>query len=242
LERRVVTSSSRAPSAVDRTILLLRADSAKMREGGLIGSEEELLSRYGVSRPTLRQAAALVAQEQLVKVRRGVSGGYFATRPTVGAVSHMAAIYLQTHGADVEQMLHSIDLIRADMVRLAAAAPAGPAREDLRQFLEEDEAAQPGDYSRRRFARAEREYSELLGALCGNNALHLFLQILLDLLGMLFPVDQMIEWTPDRLIASALARGRVIRAILDGDAELAALEARSAIRRETAWIAGPRTR
>lgn len=237
-----MTPRKRAPSAVDKTIILLRADSAKSRDGALLGSEEELLSRYGVSRPTLRQAAALVAQEQLVRVRRGVSGGYFATRPTVGAASHMAAIYLQTHGADVAQMLHAIDLIRADMVRLAAEAPMSPAKEDLRQFLEEDEAAQEGDYSRRRFARAEREYSELLGALCGNNALHLFLQILLDLLGMLFPIDQMIDWTPDRLSTSAEARGRVIRAILDGDAERAAQEARSAVRRETAWIAGPRRR
>ena len=107
-------------SAVAKTILLLRADAEKHQDGELIGSEEELLTRYGVSRPTLRQAAALVAQEQLVKVRRGVAGGYFATRPTVSAVSHMAAIYLQTRSTSMEEMLHGVELIRSDMVRLAA--------------------------------------------------------------------------------------------------------------------------
>ena len=48
-------------------------------------TERELESRYGVSRPTLRQAAALVGQEQLLHVRRGVGGGYFARRPDTRA-------------------------------------------------------------------------------------------------------------------------------------------------------------
>jgi DNA-binding FadR family transcriptional regulator len=233
----MMAKAKRTPSAVDKTILLLRADSERMGDGALIGSEEELLSRYGVSRPTLRQAAALVAQEQLVRVRRGVSGGYFATRPTAGAVSHMAAIYLSTHGTSAEQILHAVELVRADMVRLAADAPNSTLKADLRDFLEEDEAAHGSAYSPRQFARSEREYYDLLGGLSGNNALHLFAQILLDLVGILFPVDSALLWTPARVDAAVRRRARIIRAILAGDAETAMAEADGGTQQARAWLA-----
>ncbi len=230
-------SDSSGKTAVSRTTLLLRADAEKYGEGELIGSEEDLLARYGVSRPTLRQAAALVAQEQLVKVRRGVTGGYFATRPTVSAVSHMAAIYLQTRSTSVEEMLHGVELIRTDMVKLAARVTDRSRKEDLASFLERDEAAQEEGYSYRQFLRAEREYAKLLGELCGNNVLHLFLQILLELVAMLHPNQDTLIHFPDRVDAVAKRRGRIIRAILDDDAEIAMLEAERGIRQVSAWMA-----
>ena len=227
----------RAPSAVDKTILRLRADSQKKGKGALIGSEEELLARYGVSRPTLRQAAAIVAQEQLLKVRRGMSGGYFATRPAATAVSHVAAIYLSSHGTSVEQILHAVELIRTDVVRLAAESPDSPLKAELRDFLEEDEGAHGPTYSPRQFARSEREYYDLLGGLSGNNALHLFGQILLDLVGILFPVDSALLWTPARVDAAVRRRARIIRAILAGDAGTAMAEADGGTQQARAWLA-----
>src|ERR1700742_5135849 len=87
----------RQPSAAVRQVVEgLRAQSLQCAEGEMLGSEDDLLARYRVSRPTLRQAAALVTQEQLLQVRRGVRGGYIARRPTSRAVAHMAAIYLRT--------------------------------------------------------------------------------------------------------------------------------------------------
>jgi DNA-binding FadR family transcriptional regulator len=223
-------------SAVAKTILMLRSDAAGRNDGELIGSEEELLTRYGVSRPTLRQAAALVAQEQLVKVRRGVAGGYFATRPTVSAVSHMAAIYLQTRATSVEQMLHGVELIRTDMVRLAALATDREKKQRLEQFLEVDEAAQAEGYSYRQFLRAEREYAKLLGELCGNHVLNLFLQILLELVAMLHPEQDTLIHEPARVDSVVKRRGRIIRAILDGDAEIAMLEAERGVRQVLLWM------
>jgi DNA-binding FadR family transcriptional regulator len=227
-------------SAVAKTIALLRSDARKRADGELIGSEEELLSSYGVSRPTLRQAAALVAQEQLVKVRRGVAGGYFATRPAVSAVSHMAAIYLQTRSTSMEEMLHGVELIRTDMVRLAAQVEDRDRKQELGRFLREDEAAQAGGYSYRQFLRAEREYARLLGELCGNNVLNLFLQILLELVAMLHPNQDTLVGSPARVDSVAKRRGRIISAILDGDAEIAMLEAERGVRQVSIWMAEDR--
>jgi GntR family transcriptional repressor for pyruvate dehydrogenase complex len=235
--RGMTKSGNGAQSAVAKTILQLRADAERYGEGDLIGSEEELLARYGVSRPTLRQAAALVAQEQLVKVRRGVSGGYFSTRPTVSAVSHMAAIYLQTRSTQIEEMLHGVELIRTDMVRLAAQETDQTKKEPLAQFLEADEAAQAAGYTYRQFLRAEREYGRLLGVLCGNNVLNLFLQILLELVAMLHPDQDTLIRAPARVEQVAKRRGRIIRAILEGDAEIAMLEAERGVRQVAVWMA-----
>lgn len=206
----------------------------------MIGSEDELIARYEVSRPTLRQAAALVAQEQLIKVRRGTTGGYFATRPTTSAVSHMAAIYLQTRGTGLDDMLASVERIRRDMVRLAAGSGDGEARARLARFLEEDEATQDNDYGLARFVAGERTYALLLGCLCGSEVLNLFLQILLDLIGMPEPDQRPVLNTPLRLETAARRRGRVIRAILAGDAETAAQEVELGIRQFSAWAAEDR--
>lgn len=227
-------------SAVYKTMLLLRSDAENRQDGELIGSEESLISRYGVSRPTLRQAAALVSQEQLVKVRRGVAGGYFAARPAVSAVSHMAAIYLKTRATSMDEMLHAVELIRRNMVRLAAASADSETKAALARFLAQDETAQAGDYSHRQFERAEWDYTRLLGALCGNHVLDLFMQILLELLAMPSGQDKARFYTPARLEAASQRRGRVIRAILDGDSEIAMLEADRGIRQVADWVAETR--
>lgn len=224
-------------SVVQKTIALLRADAKEHEEGMPIGSEEELISRYGVSRPTLRQAAALVTQEQLIKVRRGTMGGYFATRPTASAVSHMAAIYLQARGTGLDEMLASVERIRRDMVHLAAGSRDSEAKAELVHFLDADEAAQAGDYSLEDFVRAERTYALLLGRLCGSEILNLFLQILLDLIGMPEPEQRPVLSTPSRVDAAARRRGRVIQAILAGDGDAAAREVEEGIRQFSAWAA-----
>lgn len=229
-------SKKGAGSPVRKTIERLRLDSEQREDGALIGYEEELLSRYGVSRPTLRQAARLVQQEQLITVRRGAAGGYYASRPTVSAVAHMASIYLRTRRAGSKDMIHVIELVRRDMVRLAALHPDEDDKISLRDFLARDEAAQARGYGYRQFVAAERVYSDLLGALAGSEVLHLFLQILLDLMVWSDKRRDVVPlYSPDRLVMACKRRGRVIQAILDGDAEVAMLEVDRGIRLLREW-------
>src|SRR5437899_1878308 len=101
-------------SAVRRVARALRTEVLKCEDGQLIGSEEDLVERYKVSRPTLRQAVALVAEEQLLTVKRGVGGGYFARRPDAKAVVHMTAIYLHSRSAKVEEIIRALEPIRIE--------------------------------------------------------------------------------------------------------------------------------
>lgn len=47
-------------------------------------TEEELARRFGISRPTVREALKVLAAQNLIRSRRGPSGGTFVNRPDVG--------------------------------------------------------------------------------------------------------------------------------------------------------------
>ena len=59
-----------AGSVVTQVAERIREDVFQLADGAFLGSEEDLILRYNVSRPTLRQAAGLIIQEQLLVARR----------------------------------------------------------------------------------------------------------------------------------------------------------------------------
>ena len=214
---------SNTPSTLRKTVRALRADSLKCAEGELIGSEDQLLTRHGVSRPTLRRAAAMVAQEQLLRVRRGVGGGYIATRPTPRAVAHMAAIYLNSRNTNVDAILSSVNPIRAELSRLAAKNLDAPTAEAFVEFLDADQSMPTGTGEMLAFAKSEREFGRLLGLASGNLVLSLFLEILHDLSASIERDNDIFFDRPDRIAAYREQRRRLIQSIADKDPDMAAL-------------------
>src|SRR4051794_40921632 len=53
----------------------------ELDEGDSLGNEPELIERFGVSRPSMREALRILETEGLISVRRGVFGGVVAHRP-----------------------------------------------------------------------------------------------------------------------------------------------------------------
>ena len=210
-------------AALRQTVEALRRDALKCPEGELIGSEDELLARHQVSRPTLRQAAALVAQEQLLQVRRGVKGGYIARRPTSRAVAHMAAIYLRTREASLDELGRSMGPIRAELARLAAENLDEASRQAFQDFLQREAEPNVEGAGIRAFAKSEREFGNLLGAASRNHVLSLFLDILHDLAANIPPERDLFLGRPERVTAYRQQRARLIEAILDGDPNVAVL-------------------
>jgi DNA-binding FadR family transcriptional regulator len=218
------------------TVEALRGESLRCAEGELMGSEDELLARHHVSRPTLRQAAALVAQEQLLQVRRGVKGGYIARRPTGRAVAHMAAIYLRTRSAGLGELSRSIAPIRAELARLAASRLDDRSRQALRDFLQRETEAAAQSAGFRAFARSEREFGQLLGAASRNDVLSLFLDILYDLAANIPPEEDIFLGWPERVKAYRQQRDRLVEAILDGDSNVAELLANRLSELNRQWM------
>ena len=63
--------------------------------GELLGSEAELIARYGVSRAVLREAVRLLEHLQIARMRRGPGGGLFVTAPGVEATTEAIARHVE---------------------------------------------------------------------------------------------------------------------------------------------------
>jgi GntR family transcriptional regulator, transcriptional repressor for pyruvate dehydrogenase complex len=221
-------------SAVQRTAAALRALALEMSEGEFMGSEESLMVKLGVSRPTLRQATTLVAQEQLISTRRGVNGGYFAAVPSSVSVARMAAIFLRSRNTKLTDMVRAVEPIRAELARLASRQPDKVLRQRLEQFLKHERDQEPRNY--RAFLRAERELGRVLGEAADNVLLSLFLTIVYDLVALVQHDEDVYVNRPERVERYRELRNRMVEAIIDGDEELAILSTRRCTAVVTDWI------
>jgi len=218
-------------SLVTRTARALADLSMAARAGDPLGSEDELLARLGVSRPTLRQAAKMVESDRLIAVRRGAKGGFYATRPEAADVIRAPARYLRLNGATIADV-HAVTSVIAETTAAAAARSQNPAlRDRLAAFREAIDANDTiGD-----IIRAESELARLLADLSGNPAARLFLEIS-HTFGRNEHQLRFYQSAEDRARARVLQQG-VCDAILAGDSDIARLmmQRRSALIGE--WLA-----
>ena len=206
-------------SSVRRVADAIRRDALERNEGELLGSEDELILRYGVSRPTLRQAAALVAQENLLVVKRGVGGGYFVRQPDSKAVAHVAAVYLRSRRTAAEEIVRAFSPIRIEVAKLAARCKDEGLRTKLREFVEAEEGREHVSFAE--FVRAEREFGHIMSQMSGNEVISLFLEILYDCSALLSPDEDLFRNWPDRIEEYRRKRQKLAAALLDGDEEIA---------------------
>lgn len=88
-------------------------------------TEEDLAARYGVSRPTIREALKRLAAQNLVRSRRGPAGGNFVVRPAPGELADTlagAATLMVSMGAfDHDEIAAARRTLQGLCCRLAAA-------------------------------------------------------------------------------------------------------------------------
>jgi len=229
-------SGSNSQPAVRKAVNQLRRECVMREAGTLLGQEEELLRRFGISRPTLRQAATLLTQEQLMEVRRGPGGGYYTNRPDISVVVHMAAIWLQLQHVKVSDILLSTTTIRAELAPLAARNIDDEGREVINAFLEEDRAIADSEYEYQNFLKAELQQNQIVGNLASNRVLHLYMQISLDLAGSLSRSEDILFEHRSRYLKWRHHRNRMLDAIAAGDPEIARLEAERCAERMRKWV------
>jgi len=101
--------------------LLLREG---MRPGDRLGREEDLARRFGVSRPTLREALRLLSSSHLIRATKGPGGGIFvAATPEEGigrSVTDAVARMLSTENIDLDELLETRMLLEVPLAGLAA--------------------------------------------------------------------------------------------------------------------------
>ena len=170
-------AAQRRPTRVAHLIRELEALSLSRQDGELLGAEDALLARFGVSRPTLRQAAKVVEADSLITVRRGLKGGFYAARPDAASAIRAPARYLRLHDATLKQMHEVSRLLAPTIAARAAACPDAELRTELKRLADELAARDGASDSVRQMIEAEGALGSVLARMTNNPVMVLLQQI-----------------------------------------------------------------
>lgn len=222
------------PTAAQKTATAMRAEIFALgSDGKFLGSEDDLLVRYAVSRPTLRQAARILEHEQLITVRRGVNGGIFTRLPSIEAVSRVAAVYLQANGTTVQDLQRAVGTMSPSVARAAASNPSDAARAELLAWVDAEEAAGRPARSREVLAFAA-EFGSRLATLADCPPLSLFQSVLVELAFAETSVN--LFNSADRVAIMRRSCRELAVAVRDGHVAKAERLARENVERTSAWL------
>jgi len=150
--------------------------SGKLSEGDSLGHEPDLVERFGVSRPSLREALRILETEGLITVVRGVRGGVVVHAPDERMTARTAALVLQARNvalADVFEARSFLEPIAARAISTGRGRRA--AVKELRTLVREEEAAIEDP---ERFGVANAAFHQRLVSLAGNQTLSIVAEML----------------------------------------------------------------
>lgn len=219
-----------AETLASRTARQLSQLSLAAHPGTHLGAEDDLLVRFGVSRPTLRQAAKLVERDRLISIRRGAQGGYYAERPDARDAIQSLARFLRMKGANLG---HVIQVTRPVSEEAAVAAAHNHSAADvaaLQSFVSTIDARD----TPRDLIAAEVEMARLVSQMSGNPVVELILEI-----GYSFGLDEKggdLYADADRRARTRAMQHSLCAAIIDGDADIARLMMRRRSDQFDEWL------
>lgn len=164
-----------ADAAIAERLRALILDGALGPDARLPG-EQELAARFGVSRPTLREALKRLAAQNLIRTRRGAAGGSFVNR--MGWEEARAQLAATTTLLVGTAPVEADRLAEARLALLTACAPLACARRTARHLAalraEIALAADPATDDRA-FCAGDVRFHSTLGEATGNPLLALHL-------------------------------------------------------------------
>src|SRR5690349_21777332 len=98
--------------------------SGALSEGDSLGHEPDLVERFGVSRPSLREALRILEAEGLISVVRGVLGGVVVHEPDERMTARTAALVLQARNVSLADVYDARSLLEPTAVRVVATGRA----------------------------------------------------------------------------------------------------------------------
>src|SRR5438445_11947364 len=92
--------------------------SGELSDGDSLGREPELVERFGVSRPSLREALRILEAEGLISVVRGMRGGVIVHEPDERMTARTAALVLQARKVSLADVHAARSLLEPTAVRV----------------------------------------------------------------------------------------------------------------------------
>lgn len=172
----------RVPKTAQVVAHQLRAQIVRgeLPEGVLLPSETVLMERFGISRPSLREAFRILESERLIEVRRGSRGGARATQPDISVAARHLGVMMQFDRVPLSTVFTARALIEPLVFRILADRPDRRAiTPDLRLLLHElDAQTDPATYLRRFLA-----FFQTVFAVSGNRPMELMYGALSGVIG-----------------------------------------------------------
>jgi DNA-binding FadR family transcriptional regulator len=137
--------------------------------GEVLGSETELLARYGVSRAVFREAVRLVEHQQVARTRRGPGGGLVVTEPTVDAVIDAVVLYLHRVDARLDEVFEARVVLEEIVTTFAPSRIDESDLARLRALVDQEASGALTD---------PRALHSMLASMTRNPALELFVEVL----------------------------------------------------------------
>jgi DNA-binding FadR family transcriptional regulator len=188
--------------------------------GSVLGSESDLVEKYGVSRAVFREAMRIVDHHGVAEMRRGPGGGLVVAEPDLDAMVRAVSLHLQYAHITSEHVLEARRSLEVDVARLAAQriTPAGKVRLTELLAAEEQRIKETREHGRPRGDLPSHDFHVLLAELSGNPAIGLFVQMVNRLLGELAPRVHSLEDTASEVHRVHV---RIAQAVIDGDVDAA---------------------
>jgi GntR family transcriptional repressor for pyruvate dehydrogenase complex len=150
--------------------------SGKLSEGDSLGREPELVERFGVSRPSLREALRILEAEGLITVVRGVYGGVVVHEPSQRMTARTASLVLRARNVSLADVFEARALIEPIAVKaIASKRGRRPAVTELSSLIDKEEELIEDPES---FGVANAVFHERLVALGGNQTLAIVTEML----------------------------------------------------------------
>lgn len=153
----------------------------EVKEGDALLPEAELMTEFGVSRPTLREAFRILESESLISVTRGSRGGARVHPPDIRVAARYAGLFLQYAGATLEDVQTARLVVEPPAARLIAERRDVKAAQQLREVIGQEKEVLDDAHT---FAELSTLFHERLMDLAGNQTLALVVGMLHDIVEM----------------------------------------------------------
>ena len=107
------------------------------KAGERIGSEQDLIKHFGVSRAVVREALRILEREGVVTVKPGPTGGVFCAYPTIQSLSRSIDLYGAFHDVTPEDLVEARMELEVLTARLAAVRATAADLEKLERLNQE---------------------------------------------------------------------------------------------------------
>jgi len=158
--------------------------------GQRLPTEDELAQRYGVSRPSVREALKRLAAQNLVRAKRGPTGGNFVIQPSYAdlaeSLSGAATLLVGMGALDIEEIFEARRSLQGSCLELAVANAKLSHIQSLDTALQHQ---QDPDISDEAFCQADVEFHRALVDATDNGMLRFVMYTVIE---ALIPVTNMV--------------------------------------------------